>query len=192
VHLWLEPDVHVVHYPVSGGHAVALVAIFADRRVAVDWSAPCDRAWVEKRTGTFAPILRDLLSKPETWRRWSLMTLREPPRMSTGRMALLGDAGHPILPFLAQGGVMALEDAVVVADALAAHPDDWPRALETYARSRAARVRKVARASRMNGSIFHLGGVLAAARNAALARIPPERFMSRYDWLYGWTPPSRL
>jgi salicylate hydroxylase len=190
VHLWLGPDVHVVHYPVSGGRGVAVVAVFEDRRVAVDWSAPCDRAWVEARTGSFAPVLRDLLAKPEAWRRWSLMTLSRPPRTAAGRMALLGDAGHPILPFLAQGGVMALEDAVVVADALATDPGDPARALESYARSRTARVQRVARASRMNGFIFHLGGALAAARNAALARIPPERFMSRYDWLYGWKPPS--
>ncbi|HYD15291.1 MAG TPA: FAD-dependent monooxygenase, partial [Hyphomicrobium sp.] len=190
VHLWLGPNVHVVHYPVSAGRAMALVAIFDDRTVSADWSAPCDRAWVEQRTKSFAPLLRELLSKPESWRRWSLMKLGQRPRMAQGRMALLGDAAHPILPFLAQGGVMALEDAAVVADELANDPQDPERALANYARARSGRVRRVAQASRMNGHIFHLGGALASARNMALARIPPERFMSRYDWLYGWTPPE--
>lgn len=190
VHLWLGPDVHVVHYPVSAGHAVALVAVFEDPHVAADWSTSCDRAWVSGRTAGFAPLLRELLARPEQWRRWSLMTLRRRPRVAVGRTALLGDAAHPVLPFLAQGGVMALEDAVVVADALAADPGDPARALTAYARARAARVRRVANASRMNGRIYHLSGLMAAARNLALARIPPDRFMRRYDWLYGWTAPQ--
>jgi salicylate hydroxylase len=190
VHLWLGPDVHVVHYPVSGGHAVAIVAVFDDKRTEADWSLPCDPAWVMARAKAFSPLLRDLLSRPEEWRRWSLMTQPTPPRVALGRMALLGDAAHPVLPFLAQGGVMALEDAVVVADALARHPGDPERALKSYAEERGPRVRRVAKASEMNGRIFHMGGILAAARNVALARMAPQRFMQRYDWLYGWKSPA--
>ncbi len=186
VHLWVGPRVHVVHYPISAGHAVALVAVFDDRNVAIDWSTPCDRAWVTARTVGFAPLLRELLAKPEHWRRWSLLALREPPRLVSGRMALLGDAAHPILPFLAQGGVMALEDAVVLASALAANPGNPASALSAYERARTSRVRRVARASRTNGRIFHMHGIMAAARNFMLGQMPPERFMRRYDWLYGW------
>lgn len=186
VHLWLGPHVHVVHYPVSGGEAVALVAIFDDVGIAEDWSTPCERDWVVARAKTFAKPLRDLLSRPQTWRRWSLPALDRPPRLSAGRMALLGDAAHPILPFLAQGGVMALEDAVVVARALAADPSDPARAFAAYARVRAPRVRRVAEASRKNGRIYHMSGLAAVARNLALRQIAPERFMRRYDWLYGW------
>lgn len=187
VHLWLGADVHVVHYPVSAGDAVALVAIFDDGRIAGDWNAPCDRAWVEARTQTFAASLKDLLSRPDTWRRWSLLTLEQPPNRANGRMALLGDASHPILPFLAQGGVMALEDAVVLAHALAADPADPARALAGYAGARAPRVARVAAASQRNGRIYHMSGPMAAARNLALRVVPPARFMRRYDWLYGWS-----
>ena len=87
---------------------------------------------------------------------------------------------------------MALEDAVVVADALAADPGNPVRALKAYQRARETRVRRVAHASWMNGVIFHLGGTMATARNIALSRIGPERFMRRYDWLYGWTSPAPL
>lgn len=191
VHLWLGPDVHVVHYLVSGGHAVALVAVFDGGRIATDWSTPRDRAWVAAQTAGFAPLLGDLLTRPEHWRSWPLLALGGPePHVAVGRTALLGDAAHPMLPFLAQGGVMALEDAAVVAQALAADPDDPARAFARYAAARRARVRRVARASQMNGLIYHVSGLLAAARNLALARIPPERFMRRYDWLYGWTLPA--
>ena len=188
VNLWIGPDVHVVHYPVSGGEAVALVVIFDDGRIAGDWNSPCDRGWVGARRQRFAPVLKDVVGRPDTWRRWSLLALETPPKFSVGRMALIGDAAHPVLPFLAQGGVMALEDAAVIARALAADPEDPARAFAAYARERTPRVRRVADASRNNGRIYHMEGVMAAARNIALRHIPPERFMSRYDWLYGWTP----
>jgi salicylate hydroxylase len=190
VHLWLGPDVHVVHYPVSSGHAVAIVAIFNDARIANDWSTPRDRSWMTARTKTFAPLLRDLLARPEQWRSWPLLALPKRPKFAVGRTALLGDAAHPVLPFLAQGGVMALEDAMVIAHAVSAHPGDPARAFKVYEKKRRARVGRVARASRMNGRIYHFGAPLAAARNYALAHMPPERFMSRYDWLYGWKPPA--
>ncbi|HML41584.1 MULTISPECIES: FAD-dependent monooxygenase [Hyphomicrobium] len=186
VHLWLGHNVHVVHYPVSAGYAMALVAIFDDQAVSGDWSTPCDREWVAARTAGFAPLLRDLLGKPGHWRRWSLLGLEKPPRFSAGRMALIGDAAHPVFPFLAQGGVMALEDAVVIADALAHEPDRPAHAFKAYERARAGRVRRVAEASRTNGRIYHLAGFMAKARNLTLAHIPPETFMRRYDWLYGW------
>ena len=101
-------------------------------------------------------------------------------------MALLGDAAHPVLPFLAQGGVMALEDAMVVADALHRHPGDAAAGLASYARQRRRRVMRVARASRGNGRIYHLAGLAAKARDMVLRKAPAQRLMARYDWLYGW------
>lgn len=191
VHLWLGRDVHVVHYPVSSGHAVAVVAIFEDKSVLADWSTSCDPAWIAGRTAGFAPLLSELLASPVQWRRWSLMKLRRHPPRAKGRTALLGDAAHPILPFFAQGGVMALEDAVVIAEKLAADRADPQKALQAYERARTARVHRVASASRKNGVIYHLSGPMAFARNLAMANMPGERFMSRYDWLYGWTPAAK-
>ena len=109
-----------------------------------------------------------------------------PQRWARGLIALLGDAAHPVLPFLAQGGVMALEDAAVLADALHRKPDQVPLALQQYQRHRRARVMRVAKASRRNGGIYHLQGLAAQARNLVLRKLPAQRLMARYDWLYGW------
>jgi salicylate hydroxylase len=91
-----------------------------------------------------------------------------------------------MLPFLAQGGVMALEDAMVMAEALHRHADDVPTALRWYQRRRRPRVQRVVNASRRNGRIYHLAGPAALARNLALRKLPAQRLMARYDWLYGW------
>ncbi len=109
-----------------------------------------------------------------------------PRRWTEGPIALLGDAAHPVLPFLAQGGVMALEDAAVLADALHRSPNDVPAALRRYERRRRPRVAQVAKASRRNGRIYHLSGLPALARDLALRKLPAQRLMTRYDWLYGW------
>ena len=185
-HLWLSPGLHVVHYPVAAGRELALVVIADDDHADRDWSGPVESAWVLERTAGLAADLRKLLSTAASWRRWSLHSLPIPESFASGRSALVGDAAHPVLPFLAQGGVLALEDAVVLAAALDRRRADIPAALDAYARARRARVARVAAASRRNGAIYHLSGAMAAARNLALTALPAERLMARYDWLYGW------
>jgi len=109
-----------------------------------------------------------------------------PRTWSRGRIALLGDAAHPVLPYLAQGGVQALEDASLLADALHRFGEDDPRALAWYGQRRRARAARVARASRRNGRIYHLAGIAAGARNFVLRNVSAQRLMARYDWLYRW------
>ncbi len=188
VGVWLFPDAHVVHYPVSGGSALAIVVIVPDTAAGGDWSAPAAAAWILQRLPACAPALRDLVATPETWRRWALNTLPPLPAWTQGRVALLGDAAHAIVPFLAQGGVLALEDAVVLADVLQTCGADTAAALQLYERRRRRRAHRVAQASLQNGRIYHLSGVAAAARNLALKTVLPEILMARYDWLYGWRP----
>jgi salicylate hydroxylase len=184
--LWLFPDAHVVHYPVSAGAELAVVVIVKDHHDDEDWGAPVHPVWVEQRLPACAPLLRDLIAQARSWRRWSLHTLPVARTWSRGPIALLGDAAHPILPFLAQGGVLALEDAVVLADARHRFGADATGAFKWYERRRRPRAERVARASRRNGRIYHLAGALAAARNLVLRVAPPQRLMAGYDWLYGW------
>ena len=189
--LWLSPKAHVVHYPVSTGSELAIVVILRDSDRGEDWSVRVDAGWIAAAASDFAPDLRRLLAAPESWRKWSLHTLNMPRKWTQGRIALLGDAAHPVLPFLAQGAVLALEDAVVLADTLAREPQDTSGALRNYERLRRPRAARVERASRWNGHGYHMSGVLASARDGVLASVPPERLMARYDWLYGWKGTSR-
>jgi salicylate hydroxylase len=184
--IWLFGNAHVVHYPVSGGAELAVVVVLDDQRESAEWSAPVPPAWVQQNMPECAAPLQALILQARTWKQWALHTLPVPRRWTRGPIALLGDAAHPVLPFLAQGGVMALEDAVVVADALHRFPDDVPAALKWYQRQRRPRALRVARASRRNGRIYHLSGPQALARNLVLRGIPAQRLMARYDWLYGW------
>ncbi len=184
--IWLFPDAHVVHYPVSGGDELAVVVVLDDQHDSTDWSAPVAPSSIQQNLPPCAAPLQALILQARTWKRWALHTLPVPRQLAHGPMALLGDAAHPVLPFLAQGGVMALEDAVVVADALHRHPDNAAAGLAAYARQRRGRVMRVARASRGNGRIYHLAGLAAKARDIVLRKAPAQRLMARYDWLYGW------
>lgn len=186
VGIWLFADAHVVHYPVSGGANLAIVAIVDDPHAEPGWSAPIPPTWVEERLPPRANLLRDLIAAPSTWRKWALHLLAPTFGWTEGRVALLGDAAHPVVPFLAQGGVLALEDAFVLAATLHASGDDVIAALKRYEQMRRPRALRVAEASRQNGRIYHLSGPLRAARDLALRTIPSSLMMARYDWLYGW------
>ncbi|MFN3867737.1 MAG: FAD-dependent monooxygenase [Hyphomicrobiaceae bacterium] len=184
--IWLSPSAHVVHYPVRAGREIAIVFVRRDRVPSDDWSTAVSVDWVRDAARDFAAPLRALLAAPDLWKKWALYTLPPMARWTSGRVALLGDAAHPTLPFLAQGGVLALEDAAVLAQRLAMQPDEPAAALAAYEAARKPRTTRVVAEAERNGRIYHLDGVMAAARNLAMKLTPPERLMARYDWVYGW------
>jgi len=186
VTIWLFPQAHVVHYPISGARELAVIAVLDNSHDSADWNTPVEASHVAQAMPACAEALSTLVSAAQNWKRWSLRTLPVPQRLARGPVALLGDAAHPMLPFLAQGGVMALEDAVVIADMLAVRPDDATTALSYYERRRRARAARVVSASQRNGRIYHLSGAGALARNLTLRVAPAQRLMAGFDWLYGW------
>lgn len=188
VYLWLQRKSHLVHYPVKAGCAVNIVAIAEDRWEEPGWSAEATASDVVAAfpVAEWAGPARDVLAAPGHWLKWALHD--RPPRRTwgVGAVTLLGDAAHPMLPFLAQGAGMAIEDAAVLAECLAAGRSDPPTALRRYEGRRRGRTARVQRAARRNGDLYHLGGFDAVARNFLLRTMGGRRLLARYDWIYDW------
>jgi salicylate hydroxylase len=190
VHLWLGRNAHLVHYPVKAGAMINIVAIVGDHWEGQSWSQTGLRDDLLARFGRaeWDVSARALLEAPDHWLRWALYD-RAPIRSAgIGPVTLLGDAAHPVLPFLAQGAALAIEDAWVLAEALASMPDDPTTAMRAYEACRYARARRVWGAARGNGLIYHLSDLPAFARNRVMQVLGGEGMLKRYDWLYGWRP----
>lgn len=184
--LWFGRSAHLVHYPISSGRLVNLVAVVTDTWHEETWSGVGDPASLFARFSGFAPVVRDLLASASDWLRWPLMTV-DPlsAAWNRSRIALIGDAAHAMLPFAAQGGGAAIEDAAVLADQMAA-TSDIPAAFSAYVHLRRPRVHKIWRLAEDNVRIFHMHGLMAFARDSVLKMSSSEALMSRQDWLYGW------
>lgn len=185
---WLAPGAHIVHYPVRAGREIAVVVVETNAWSERGWSAEVRASEVEAAVARIAPPLAQRLGRDHDWRRWALFEAEPMRQWSRGRVTLLGDAAHPTLPFLAQGGVMALEDARVLGQCLkrARSDADIPAALAAYEQARVDRANKVVAAARRNDFVFHLKGPAAMARNAAMRVMGGERVIGSYDWVYGW------
>ncbi|RAI42716.1 FAD-dependent monooxygenase [Rhodoplanes roseus] len=193
VDLWLGPGAHLVHYPVRAGALINIVAIAQDDEIVTGWSAPGGKDDVLKHfpESRWSPKARALLARPERWLRWTLYGRPPTRRWGRGPVTLLGDAVHPMLPFMAQGAAMAIEDAAVLADALARRPDEPEAALRDYEQRRRDRATSVQAASRRNDHIYHLGGPAAFARDLVMrAALGGDLVLNRHAWIYGWRPPA--
>jgi salicylate hydroxylase len=187
VGLWLGPAAHVVHYPVRGGSEIAVVVIAEEDWQGRDWDADADPGALQARLSPFHASLTDVLARVPAWRRWALYTLADLPCWSNGPVALMGDAAHPMLPYLAQGGAFALEDALVLAGCLRA-ASGIPEALAAYAALRRPRARRAQLASQRQGRLYRLPPPFSQARDAVLALLPGALLMARLAWLHGWQP----
>jgi salicylate hydroxylase len=185
VRMWLGPRQHVVSYPVSGGRLLnvgaALPAANADLE---SWTRQGDvQEMVDALRGWDADLLRVLSAARSTLR---LPLFDRPPLTypGRGRLTLLGDAAHPMLPFFAQGASQAIEDAWMLACCLRGMgPSELPVALRRYEASRRTRVADVQSRSTRNGRLFSLpDGVAQWARDLVLRRMTLESF----SWLYGY------
>ncbi len=187
--LWLGSQGHVVHYPIAAGRLVNVVAIEKSLEPVEGWAAPGRREDLLTRYASAAPALRSLLSLPQEWLRWSLFD-RPAERLAKDRIALLGDAAHPILPFLAQGAAMAIEEAATLASLLRESPTDIPQALSAYEKQRLERSIRVQKEARTNGRVYHAGWLVALGRDRVMRHLGPEGMTKRYDWLYGFRTPD--
>lgn len=185
--LWLGPDAHLVAYPVDGGRTLNLVAVVADDNATPGWSSETDTLRLLHLFRHWNADARNLIRKAGAFRSWPLFDRRPDPFWMKGRAVLIGDAAHPMLPFVAQGGAQALEDAVVLASALGG-PGTVEERLTRFVSTRYARVAAIQREARANSARYHLGFPASSARDAAMKLMGADRLIGRYDWIYGWKP----
>jgi len=184
----MGPGRHLVTYPLRGGRLWNFVAV-EERQAWADegWSVAGDPQELRAAFAGIWPGAAALLSAIDETFLWGLFDHPPLAAWTRGRVALLGDAAHPMLPFLAQGAAMALEDAWVLASTLAA--GDGAEGLAAYEDRRRARATRVQRAAARNGRVWHLRAPLArAAVDLALraaTAAAPDRLLARFDWLYG-------
>jgi len=184
---WMGRDFHVVQYPVRRGELLNVVAI-VHGKVQGDpkhWDHSANAAELRTRLADAGKELRDLVAAIPAWRLWALSD--RPPMGSAseharGRIALLGDAAHPMRPYLAQGAGMAIEDADALAKALEAQHADVPAALQSYARQRWQRNAHVQARAIRNGEIFHLHGPMQVGRDLSLKLLGKK--LLDVPWLY--------
>jgi salicylate hydroxylase len=162
---WLGPHGTIVLYPLRGTELINVVAHYDDAGYRHEsWIAECDGAEVlERYAGWHESVLR-LLSAAGTWYKWALYDRDPIPRWTRGRVTLLGDAAHAMLPYLGQGACQALEDSAVLATALAAEPGEPARGLARYERTRRPRASSVVLTARERGLSNHLTSPWAAWR----------------------------
>ena len=192
--VWLGPKMHVVHYPVRSGEWLNVVAI-VHGEVATDadnWDHAANAAELSTRLAGTCKPLKQMIEAMQGWRLWALHDrppMRGAYQQALGRVALLGDAAHPMLPYLAQGAGMAIEDAAELGHLLqlAKGPEfDVPTLLQRYALNRWRRNAKVQARAMRNGIIFHADGLLQIARDTSL-KLLGDRLLDM-PWLYGAKP----
>jgi 3-hydroxybenzoate 6-monooxygenase len=126
-----------------------------------------------------------MLERIETWRMWVLCNRELIKNWSSGCATLLGDAARPMLQYLAQGACMATEDAVVLAEKVAATPDNLPAAFQAYSQDRYLRTARTQTMARVYGDFYHARGATAELRDLALGGRAPEQSYDGIAWLYG-------
>ena len=195
VTVWMGPRLHVVHYPVRSGQWLNLVAIVHGEKPqqAHEWDQAGHTQALMQAMGEVGRDLHERLASVPAWRQWALhdrAPLNGAKQMAQGRVALLGDAAHPMRPYLAQGAGMAIEDAQVLAQCLAQGSGSVPARLQAYAEQRWARNARVQARAIRNGRIFHATGPVAWGRNLSM-RLLGARLMD-VPWLYvGGAPVDR-
>jgi len=182
--LWLGPGRHLVHYPISAGRYVNLVALTPAHDYHVEsWSAEGRIEDLRAEFAGWAPQLSGLLQAAERTGRWALLDRDPFARWTNGPIALAGDAAHPMFPFLAQGAAQAIEDAAVLAGCLGDDGSDPAAALSRYEAIRKPRTTRVQTISHDRQHINHLpDGPAQRDRDAAFAREDP---LAHNAWIYG-------
>ena len=181
--LWVGPGHHLVHYPVSAGKFVNLVAFApAGDYTTESWTATATVGELLAEFVGWDERLVALIGAAGTPGRWALLDRAPLTEWSKGTVTLLGDAAHPMFPFFAQGAAQAIEDAAVLARCFAADPDDPAAALRRYQSLRIPRTTRLQEVSHARAHVNHLpDGPEQLARDAAFSGVDP---LAASGWIY--------
>jgi salicylate hydroxylase len=182
IRLWFASEGHVVQYPVAGGERITLVLIIPEEHEGIDGEEKA-RIRLPATCANWAKPLQELLAAAPSFRRFALYDRPPLAHWGKGHATLLGDAAHPMLPFMAQGAAAAIEDALSLSRHLQG-VDDIAPALRAYEAARAERTAKLQTASIENGRAYHALGVKRFMRDLLLPRFSGTHLIRRNDWVY--------
>jgi 3-hydroxybenzoate 6-monooxygenase len=182
--LWGGEKTHLVHYPLRRGELFNLVAVFHSNKYDEGWNTFGDTAELNERFSQAVPQVKELLGKIETWKMWVLCDREPVKNWSDRRATLLGDAAHPMLQYLAQGAGQAIEDAVVLGEALRVTQGDIGQAFQKYQQARYLRTGRVQLTARFYGDIYHAAGVQRELRNQLFQSGKESAGFAGLKWMY--------
>jgi 2-polyprenyl-6-methoxyphenol hydroxylase-like FAD-dependent oxidoreductase len=183
--LWAGPKCHIVHYPLSGWKVFNLVVTYHNDAPEPVAGKPVSEEEVRRGFTHICERARNIISHGKDWHLWVLCDRDPVDNWVDGRVALLGDAAHPMLQYMAQGACMAMEDSVCLADSLA-RTDTLESGLATYRDRRVLRTTRVQLMSRAMGDhVYHPNGPHAALRNTLMSAKSQVQWYEALDWLYG-------
>lgn len=184
--VWAGPHCHLVHYPLRGGKQYNLVVTFHSRNVETWGVTDGNKEEVLSYFQGIHPLPRQMLDRPTSWRRWATADRDPVGQWSFGRATILGDAAHPMTQYIAQGACQALEDAVVLGEALRATGNEFVSAFKIYEQARIPRAGRAVLAAREMGRVYHATGVERLIRNSLWTGRTLDQFYDAMAWLYGW------
>ncbi len=189
-HLWLGKKAHVVHYPLRQGQYLNVVAVTpaAEFRSSSNWISQSGHSAIVDHFENWPDELKSVLSASGNWGGWPLYSVSTSAAWSSDRMVLIGDAAHAMLPYAAQGGCAAIEDAWILAEQMEQNREDIQAGINAYVKVRRPRINRLAKLARSNKRIYHMSGIPQEFRDVIMARLSQERLQSRMDWVYGWKP----
>lgn len=192
--IFMGPGRHLVSYPLGLGQRNIVAVVERDTWQDEGWSHPGNPDDLRAAFARFGGPVRDWLAAVTDVGVWGLFRHPVAAHWQDGRLVLIGDAAHSTLPFIAQGAVMAIEDAYILAECLAANPDQ-SQALQRYEALRLPRCSRIVGAANSNARNFHLRGPARAVAHAGLrgiSRLAPTALIERFAWLYDYDPTAAV
>jgi salicylate hydroxylase len=179
---WLGPHMHLIQYPLRGGKLYNNVAVFRSEHYSPDHDDWGTEAELDARFGLCCTSVQEAGQYLNREIRWPMYDREPIDTWTEGAVTLIGDAAHPMLQYLAQGGAQSLDDSVALVEAMTAEPSA-PKAFRTYEAQRAPHAGNIQRLARVAGELFHIDGVGRTLRNAAFTDHDPKDY-SNLDWMF--------